>query len=74
VSDVILVEYKQPSGESLSVWGGKCEPKEEYKREGAVKCPDCGNQRLILGGDEAGEVSCPRCNKGVLQSVMDWIS
>lgn len=74
VSDVILVEFKQPSSESLSVWGGQCEPMDEYKREGAVRCPNCNNQRMTLSGDESGEVSCPRCSGGVLRGRMDLIA
>jgi len=74
VSDLIVVEFKNPSFESLYVWAGKCEPLDKYKREGAVRCPHCDNQRLILESDKHGDVPCPRCTEGILRVKMNWIS
>ena len=71
--DIILVEFKEPSQDSLWVWCGRCEPKDEFKKKGAVKCPECGNINLIL--EPVGKkVTCPRCNKGKLVGHMMWIS
>ena len=72
--DLILVEFKKPSQDSSSVWSGKCEPKNEFKGEGAVKCPKCGSTNLILGPVEDREVACPRCKEGKLVGKMEWIS
>ena len=72
--DLILVEFKEVSQDSLSVWGSRCEPKDEFKKEGAVKCPECGGINLILEPVENREVTCPRCNKGKLVGHMEWIS
>jgi DNA-directed RNA polymerase subunit M/transcription elongation factor TFIIS len=74
VFDLILVEFKKPSQDSLSVWGGMCEPKDEFKDEGAVKCPKCDNRNLILGPMEDREVTCPRCKEGKMVGEMEWIS
>lgn len=75
VFDLILVEFKEPSQDSLSVWGGMCEPIDEFKdEEGAVKCPKCGNRNLILGPMEDREATCPRCKYGKLVGKMEWIS
>jgi len=72
--DLILVEFKKPSHDSLSVWSGKCEPLDEFKEKGAVKCPRCGHSDLILGPVEDREITCPRCKEGRLVGKMDWIS
>ena len=48
VSEVVLVEFKKPAGKSLEVWGGMAEPLDEYKKEDAVKCPKCGNTKLVF--------------------------
>lgn len=74
VFDVVLVEFKEPSLDTLSVWSGRCEPTEKFKKEGAVHCPQCGNSHLILGPDDEVKILCPRCQKGILQGIMDWIS
>jgi len=74
VVDLILVEFKKPSQDSLSVWGGMCEPRDEFKDEGAVKCPKCDNRNLILGPMEDRGVTCPRCKEGKLVGEMEWIS
>ncbi len=72
IIDIILVEYKQPSNESLFVWSGKLEPKDEYKREGAIKCPDCNGTGLVLQPIE--DLLCPRCKEGRLIGDIEWIS
>ena len=76
VEKIILVEFKNPSNESLSVWTGRCEPEDEYKKEGAIKCSKCGNKELILEveKDDKEEVSCPRCKEGKIRGRMEWIS
>lgn len=72
--DLILVEFKKASMDGLSVWSNKCEPKDEYKQDDAVKCPDCGNKNLILEYNENMEVICPKCKEGKLVGKMEWIS
>ena len=72
--DLILVEFKKPSLDALSVWGGRCELKDEFNDEGAVKCPKCGGRNLILGPVEDGEITCPRCKEGELVGAIEWIS
>ena len=72
--ELIIVEYKKPSKNSLMVWSGRCEPKEEYKEAGAVKCPTCGNTKLILGPEEIKSIDCPRCKKGKMIGQMTMIS
>lgn len=74
VFDLILIEFKKASHDSLSVWFGMCEPKDKLKKRAAVKCPECGNTNLILGHKEDRKVSCPRCKEGKLLSKMEWIS
>lgn len=74
VFDLVIVEFKQPARDSLSVWSGAAEPQEAFKREGAVKCPDCGDTRLLLEGDKSTEKLCPRCKGGTLNSRREWIS
>ena len=72
VSDLIVVEYKKPAGSSLDVWAMNCEPMDIYTTEGAVRCPHCNGQNLILDTEEG--VQCPRCKEGVLRGEMEWIS
>lgn len=82
VHDLIVVEFKEPhKGEMF--WMEMGEPKDEYQREDAVKCPDCGNTDLILGPADEEDKSmfdatmsflCPRCKKGNLTGGMRWIS
>lgn len=36
VSDIILVEFKKPTTDSMEVWGGIAEPTDDYQKEGAV--------------------------------------
>jgi len=72
--DVVLVEFKQPCRRPLSVWLGECEPKEEFKEEDVVKCPDCGNTRLVFGEYENADTRCPRCKQGKLVARLEWIS
>ncbi|MFC2000397.1 hypothetical protein ACFLXE_06545 [Chloroflexota bacterium] len=72
--DLILVEFKKPARDSLSVWGGRCEPKDEFYDEGAVRCPECGNIDLVLGPAEDMELTCPRCKEGQLIGEMEWVS
>lgn len=81
VHDLVVVEFKQPYKGQL-FWLEMGEPKDEYQREDAVKCPDCGNTDLILGpNDEEASyfdarmsMLCPRCKKGRLSVGMQWIS
>ncbi len=72
--DLVIAEFKQPQRSGLDVWSGAAEPKDEFKREGAVKCPVCGNRQLLLEGNEAAEPTCPRCKSGRLVSQREWIS
>jgi ribosomal protein S27E len=74
IRNIILVEFKKPARESLSVWAGKCEPKDEYKGRRAVMCPKCGNSNLILEPVKDREVTCPRCKEGKLMGEMVLIS
>jgi len=71
VFDLIVVEFKEPSFDFSSAWGGRCEPMEEYKKEGAVKCPDCGNTDLIFGPPTDRSLRCPRCGVGTMK-VTSW--
>jgi len=74
IFDVILVEFKRPSSESLAVWLGKCEPKEEYQQANAVNCPACKSTDLILEPSDERTLTCPRCRKGKITGIMDRIS
>ncbi|TET77632.1 hypothetical protein E3J38_09685 [candidate division TA06 bacterium] len=74
VFDLIVVEFKKPSHDSLSVWSCRCEPKDEFKQQGMVKCPECGNTHLILEPDNEKPIACPRCKEGRLTGAMEWIS
>jgi len=74
VSDAVLVEFVKPCHESIMVWSGQCEPKEEFRREDAVRCPRCGSTDLLLEAVDEKEVACPRCRKGRLIGWMEWIS
>ena len=74
VFDLVLVEFKEPARDAISVWSGQCEPQEKYKKKGSVRCPQCGNSHLILGPERETKTRCPRCQKGVLEGRMDWIS
>ncbi len=74
VSEMILVEFKKPTNEKLHVWDGRLEPEDKYKKEGAVKCPKCGNTDLLFGENNEIEFKCPRCKKGKFKSTMTMIS
>ncbi|MFP4015896.1 MAG: hypothetical protein ACLFUI_02585 [Halanaerobiales bacterium] len=63
VHDLIIVEFKNPSDNSLDVWLGNYEPDD---MENEVNCPDCGNTRLVFVPDEDVEVKCPQCGEGYL--------
>ena len=73
VSDVILVEFLQPTDEKLAMWAGALEPKDKYKREGAVGCPHCRCNDLLLEPPRSSVV-CPRCGKDELTGRMTVIS
>jgi hypothetical protein len=73
-SDLIIVEFKEASPDALSVWSGKCEPKDDYKKHEAIKCPECGCSNLILGTKENTKTICPKCKEGKLAGMMEWIS
>ena len=64
VHDLVVVEYKRPTGDTNAMRAGRCEPSEDSPKE--VKCPDCGNTELVLGYREAPQLPCPRCGKGTL--------
>ncbi len=72
--ELVLVEFMKPSQDSLSLWWGRCEPRDEFKQEGVVKCPKCDSTNMILEPAEGGEVVCPRCKEGKLLGEMEWIS
>ena len=76
VRKIILVEFKNPSDDSLSVWTGRCEPEEKYMKEGAIKCTKCGNKNLIFEVEGFGieEISCPRYKDGKIKGRLEWIS
>lgn len=78
VFDLVLVEFKEPSHDELHnsfyMWLGMYEPKDDFKKEGAVKCPECGSTNLILKPREDREVICPRCKEGKLRGTIRWIS
>lgn len=71
VHDLVVVEFEQPAGSGFEAWAGGAMPKEEYRREGAVRCPDCGAVDLVLG--ESEQADCLRCGGG-MRSEMAWIS
>jgi len=51
------------------------ELKDEYKKEGAVKCPKCGNTNLVRPDeDNIRIVTCPRCKEGKLIPKRGWVS
>ncbi|MFW6035856.1 MAG: hypothetical protein ACOCRZ_06335 [Halothermotrichaceae bacterium] len=70
VHDLIIVEYKKSTDNTLQVWLGECEPKNTEVPE----CPGCGNRKLVFVPDEDRKVKCPRCNEGVLEGRQEWIS
>jgi len=72
--DRILVEFKKPSHDFLSVWLGKCEPLDEFKQKGAVRCPRCGGLNLVLGAMKDREIACPRCIEGKLVGRVEKIT
>jgi len=72
--NLVMGEFAKPSQESLLVWLGRCEPKDEFKQEGTVKCPKCGGTNMILESVEGKEIVCPRCKEGKLVGEMEWIS
>lgn len=72
--DRILVEFKKPSHDFLSVWLGKCEPLDEFKQKGAVRCPRCGGLNLVLGAMKDREIACPRCIEGKLVGSVEKIT
>jgi DNA-directed RNA polymerase subunit M/transcription elongation factor TFIIS len=72
--DLILVEFTRPSRDSLSVWAGGCEPRDEFKRKDTVKCPECGGTNMILAPTEGEDVVCPSCKEGKLLGDMRWIA
>ena len=76
VRKIILVEFKNPSNDSLSVWTGRCEPEDKCKKEGAIKCPECGNKNMIfeVAGFGIEEIPCPRCKEGKIMGRLEWIS
>lgn len=71
VHDLVIVEFKKPNDNSLDVWTGNFEPVNE---EDDVKCPECGNRRLVFVPDEDKEVKCPHCEEGYLKGYQEWIS
>lgn len=74
VFNLILVEFKNPSNDTLSIWSGRCEPKEEFRQENMVKCPECGNTNMILEPVKDKVIICPRCKVGHFMGYMEWIS
>lgn len=74
VYDLVVVEFERPAARSLDAWMGWVKPKEQYSREDAVRCPDCGNAELLLGPPEGKPPMCPRCGRGRLISEEIWIS
>jgi len=73
VRRIILAEFKNPPNDSISMWMGRCEPEEKYKKEGAIKCTKCGNENLILEMEKEG-IFCPRCKEGKIKGRLEWIS
>lgn len=71
---LILTEFKKPSRNALDVWSGQCEPKGKYQEEGAVHCPECGREDLVLRPHPEERFPCPACEDGTLTGTMDWIS
>jgi len=74
VVNVVLVEFTEPISDSYKVWSGRCEPKDIYKKEDAVKCPKCKNTHLILSPDNDHPQSCPKCKRGSLIGSGVYIS
>ena len=72
VHDLVVVEFEAPAARGFEVWSGTARPKEEYRREDAVRCPDCGALDLVLGEPPA-PLACPHCGGG-MRSGMAWIS
>ena len=70
-SEVITVEFKKSTKESLDVWGGVAEPLDKYKDKDVVKCPKCGNTHLLFGEGQEEEFKCPKCEKG--KFIVDMI-
>jgi hypothetical protein len=66
VFDVVLVEFKEPSQDSVQALAGLPEPKDEFRNKDAVKCPRCGGTNLLLGYAKGTGLDCPRCKEGQL--------
>jgi len=73
-SKVTLVEFAEPTHDTLAMWWGAVKPKEEYKQEGAVTCPRCGCSDLLLEPPHGRKAICPKCCKGELTGDMIWTS
>ena len=74
ISNLILLEYKNPCHDQLSAWMGQREVKDEFRNDQGVKCRKCGGKDLVLYPEEHREIPCPRCKKGRLMGQMSWIS
>lgn len=72
IADRIIIEYKVPIKDSLSVKSSMPEPRGKYLKTDAIKCLTCGNTKLLLGSDKSIEVTCPRCKKGYLHEYLLW--
>ena len=64
--EIILVEFKEPCRRSIQAWGGEFEPKEEYQKKDAVKCPSCGSIALLFGPAKEKQLVCQHCGKGMM--------
>lgn len=71
VADSILVEFEAPEKDSLAIWSGRARVKQQYEH-GEPTCMQCGGiLYLVLPEDE---ITCPRCNKGIFEGGIAWIS
>lgn len=88
--DIILEEYEKPQKKKVKSrrfsWFFSIffpspyisEPsklKDEYRKEEAIRCPKCGNTKLVRPDeDNIRIVTCPRCKEGRLIPKREWIS
>jgi DNA-directed RNA polymerase subunit M/transcription elongation factor TFIIS len=74
IFDVVLVEFTGPLRDYFAAWAGWREPRDEFKEEGGVKCPECHVTNMIWDTSEAEKVVCPRCKEGILHGEVIWIA
>lgn len=68
VYDLVLIELKTPTHHPWVIWIVTAEP-DDYKQNGVVTCPECGNTNLALSPQN--DLPCPRCGEGHMNGQID---